>query len=169
MDFSDKLLDALRGHVFHVTSLLSLQKIETDGFIDTNKDLRYGTPFGFPSSYGRYKGYVCLFDLRSKSTEDIRFAHDCLPFTYPRRQLGSRVAYLLLSESSIPWLISQEKAIKDIGEDSARRWHWVPRVECWFPGRITLDFIGSVLSVDFDREIVTYEELTNHRQHTDSL
>lgn len=167
MDFTDTLLDRLRGHVFHVTSLSSFRKIQTDGFIDTNEKSQYKTPFGFPSSYGRRKGYVCLFDLREKSNEDIRFAHDCLPFTHPTRQLGPLVAYLLLAESAFTKLISPEMAVKDVG--AHRSMAWIPRIECWFPGQITLDFVSSVLSVDFDRETVTRLELANHRQQTYGL
>jgi hypothetical protein len=166
MDFSDRVLGRLRGHVFHVTSLQSFKQIEADGFIDTNEHGRYQTRFGFPSSYGRRMGYVCLFDLRDRSDDDIEFAHLCLPFTSPR-QLGDLVAYLLLSSAAFPQLISEQAAINDVGAHASR--DWVPRLECWFPGRVPLEFVSSVFSVDFDKETMLDLEVANHRLHSDNL
>jgi len=83
VDFADRVLERLRGQVFHLTAKRSYEQIVAAGFIDTNEDSRHPTPFGFPSGYGRRKGCVCLFDLRTASDDDIRFAHPCSLFRVP--------------------------------------------------------------------------------------
>jgi hypothetical protein len=162
MDMCDEILAALRETVFHVTRESSLIGIRRSGYIDTNPTGQYATPFGFPSSYGRRKGYVCLFDLRGKTDEDILFGHDCLSFTHPVA-LGDRVAYLILSSGAHDELIPEHDAILDIGEHCSR--DWVPRIECWYPGPLSVSHISAILHADFRRRTLGREQIANNPSH----
>ena len=156
------ILDQLRGNVFHVTSENSLSSIRQQGYIATNETGLLDTPFGFPSSYGRRKGYVCLFDLRGKSDADIQFGHDCLCFTHPSA-LGAHIAYLLLSGAAHCEIITESEAKRDVGPHGS--WDWVPRLECWFPRDLPFDSIKSILHADFGTGTLTIERLANQQVH----
>ena len=158
MDLPSQILPPLQETVFHVTREASLIGIRQDGYVDTNRDGRYETPFGFPSSYGRRKGYVCLFDLRDKTDEDVQFGQDCLSFTQPVA-LGHRVAYLILSPTAYDELISEHNAILDVGEHGSR--DWVPRLECWYPRALPINRISTILHVDFRKQTLENERRAN--------
>lgn len=149
LDLPDRVLEMLLGRVFHVTSSASWLNIQAAGFIETNERARHETPFGVPSSYGRRKGYVCLFDLRGKSDEDIKEGHLRLPFTRPH-QLGAVAVYLLIAPLAFPNIIDEEAAIQDAGSRD-----WIPGIECWYPSPVSVDLIESAVTVDFELETIS--------------
>src|SRR3989337_4365420 len=69
--FKDKLLGLLRDKVFHVTTAKAFENIQKDVFIYGNQDAKYPLNPTSLNSFGRCRGWVCLFDLRGKSDEEI--------------------------------------------------------------------------------------------------
>jgi len=62
------ILPLLKNEVFHVTSIENFQQILKDGKVISNADKKF--KYSYPqseNSYGRKRGYICLFDLRNKT------------------------------------------------------------------------------------------------------
>jgi hypothetical protein len=57
------LLPRLRDRVFHVTSQENFEKIREAGAILHNRDERFPLNAASEASFGRRRGWVCLFDL----------------------------------------------------------------------------------------------------------
>ena len=141
------LLPELVGQVFHVTRYAAYEHIVQSGFIHSNSDGSFGEPFpGSRNSYGRAKGYVCLFDFCDKTPEAISWALDCCNFL-EANHLGDRIAILLMAAELFDSLIPASSAFASGGQDKL----WVPEVECWYPGSIPLHFIAEVLDVSVVR------------------
>ena len=105
-NYKKGLLVQLREKVFHLTTAEAYKKIKQDGFVFNNKDGRYPINTGSSKSFGRSRGWVCLFDLRGRSEEEIEEALFRYPFINPpwfQKNLvsysESRLAYLILSEN----------------------------------------------------------------------
>ncbi len=133
------LLPRLIGPVFHVTSWKGYEGILKSGAILSNQDGRFG--FTFPqseNSFGRQRGYVCLFDLRSVPGEDLKLALRKFYFLNPH-WCDDRPVFLLLSDAFhhelIPWTAGDAEGIR------------IPDVEAWYPGNIELEKISNVLEV----------------------
>lgn len=82
----------LKGKIFHVTSQHSAKQILKTGFIKSNKDGSLGYNFS-ENSFGRKKGYVCLFDFRTASDDIIKKSLECFNFLSFRKYEG-KMAYL---------------------------------------------------------------------------
>lgn len=82
-EYRDELLGLLREKVFHLTTAKAYRKIRKEGFIFSNQDEKYPLNTGSLKSFGRYNGWVCLFDLRCKSDEEIENALMCYYFLGP--------------------------------------------------------------------------------------
>ena len=140
-----KVLPLLMGKVFHVTSFKSYYVILRDGMIKTNKERDF--KFTFPQSeisYGRKRGYVCLFDLREKSNDIIEEALGRFYFLNPPYSQNKPV-FLIISPrlySSLV-LINDAKAKEEIGYKEM----YIPDVECWYPGSISLEYVEEILEV----------------------
>jgi hypothetical protein len=127
----------LRGQVFHVTSTEALESIQRAGSIISNQDGRFG--FTFPqskNSYGRERGYVCLFDLRGASEEAVSDARTKFNFLHPT---AADPAFLFVQEahhpSLVPWTEAPTGAML------------VPYVEAWYPGHIPVSALSHALAV----------------------
>lgn len=145
-EFDALVLPRLVDNVFHVTRYSSFESIVKSGQIDPNSDGHLGDAFpGSASSYGRCKGFVCLFDFRQKSQEDISCGIGSCDFRY---KLEDRLAFLLPRAEAFPKLIPGSEAYKDT--DCQGRL-WVPKVECWHPGALPLRLAAQVLDVCVSR------------------
>jgi len=77
LELEKVVLPKLLGSVFHVTNVAGLKGIRKDKMIRNNKDARF--PFTWDQSarnYGRNRGYVCLWDLRNITNEQLDVALD---------------------------------------------------------------------------------------------
>ena len=131
------------GKVFHVTSYESYYGILRDGIIKPNKEGEFN--FTWPQSeisYGRKRGYVCLFDLRNKSNDIIEEALMKFNFLNPFYS-QNRAVFLILSPQLHSSLIYDVKAKEEIGYKEM----YIPYVECWYPNGISLDYIEEILEV----------------------
>jgi len=141
-NLKEELLPLLFGKVFHVTTKDAYFSIMDEKIIRNNMEGKYEFAASqSKNSYGRKRGYVCLFDLRSATTEQIDHALDNFYFLNPRWQ---RSAYFFVVSSSV-WsqLIETSVAKSEIGFKEM----WIPYVECWFPKDLLLDHIDEVIEV----------------------
>ncbi len=81
--YKEQLLGLLRDKVFHVTTAKAFENIQKDGFIYGNQDAKYPLNEGSLKSFGRCRGWVCLFDLRGKSDKEIENGLNCYYFLMP--------------------------------------------------------------------------------------
>ncbi len=141
------LLPGLVGQVFHVTRYAAYEHIVKSGFIHSNADSSFGESFpGSRNSYGRAKGYVCLFDFRDKPPEAISWGLDCCNFLEANHR-GDRIAILLMTAGLFDSLIPASSAFASGGQGKL----WIPEVECWYSGSIPLHFVAEVLDVSIVR------------------
>ena len=135
----DELLPTLMGSVFHVTSCSSYRSILRAGAIQNNKDNRFD--YTFPqsiNSFGRKRGYVCLFDLRRVPNEKLDLALDKFYFLNPHR-CNDNPIFLVLDEAFhadlIRWTAGSICEVR------------IPYVESWYPGDIELSKVRRVIDV----------------------
>jgi len=155
----ETVLPMLREKVFHVTSFKAYRGIVQDNAIKASK--KYSNSLSSEISYGRNRGYVCLFDLRNKTDAVIEEAMRHYYFLNPFNQNIS--IFLILSRTDYPKLIYDTKAKKEAGYKEK----YVPHVECWYPGNITLKYIDEILEVRItgqDDGYNPYEKLTKEQK-----
>ena len=149
------LLPHLTANVFHVTRHSTLDQIVASGCIDPNVSGAFGNSFTQSvNSYGRYKGYVCLFDFRAKTDEAISWGFDCCNFLHSRT-LGDDLAILLLSAKATAELIPATAAFAETRGIKV----WIPEVESWYPGPVPLCAIERVLYVHIERTPIPEDSL----------
>lgn len=154
-NYHKELLGQLRGKVFHITSVDAYEKIKQDGFVFHNRDGQYPTNTGSVKSFGRNRGWVCLFDLRNKSEEEIEDALFRYYFVNPpwfSKNIGdfseSRLAYLILNPHCHDDLILQNEQLRgEIWSDSLRCTQFVPQVECWYDEKLSIECVQQVFLV----------------------
>lgn len=147
-ELREKLLPVLKDKIFHVTSYSRFEKIEEAGFIKSNVNGELG--YTYPqseNSYGRKKGYICLFDLRRKTEEEIQHGLDCFYFL-GIRQLSNKQVHLILKDEYYAKLIYTEQAKAEIGFTEM----WIPYVECWYPEDLPLSNIKGMIIVNIQRD-----------------
>ncbi|VAV83248.1 hypothetical protein MNBD_DELTA01-1484 [hydrothermal vent metagenome] len=106
-DIRKKILDLLRGKVFHVTKYSAYQSILKSDAIETNVDGRFGYTYSM-SSTGRKADCVCFFDLRNKTQKVIDRSINGLDFM-DSRIFGEKIVYLFLVSDFHEELISPRK------------------------------------------------------------
>ena len=151
------LLPHLIGNVFHVTRHSALEKIVESGMIDPTARGALGNSFPqSANSYGRHKGFVCLFDFRAKTHEAIAWGLDCCSFLNSRT-LGDHLAIVLIRAEATISLIPPSVAFAETGGAKV----WIPEVECWYPGPVPLHAIERVLDVHVERSPIPKGSLLN--------
>ena len=152
--YKDKLLGLLRDKVFHVTTAKAFENIQKDGFISENQDAKYPLNPTSLNSFGRCRGWVCLFDLRGKSDKEIENGLNCYYFLMPSwfKELNesehyteSRLVYLYLSHAYYKDLVPTREASE--ARKNGKPSHSIPEVECWYPGNIPIGHIEKSLCV----------------------
>ena len=96
----------------------------------------------YENSYGRKRGYVCLFDLRDKNRSIIDEA--LLKFYFLNPGYGEKVVFLILNTQLYPELIDYQQAHEEVGFKEK----WIPYVECWYPRAISLNNIEEIMLVN---------------------
>jgi hypothetical protein len=140
-----ELLPCLEGAVFHVTRATAFESILSSGWVFSNSDARF--PFTFPQSsnaYGRRRGYVSLFDLRDISDDEVQEALDRFYFLDPFHERDDPV-FLFLDPSAYTDLISWRTTRNDYSE------MWIPFVESWYPGDISVAVLHHALRIKVER------------------
>lgn len=144
--FRDDLMDHLRGRVFHLTPTDLLKQIKRAGNIFHNQSGNLKLHTSSHASFGRKCGWVCLFDFRGLTDEeldDTLFKYNFLrPQWLIHRSLKwtkSNVTYLFLHPTHYDELIPNSN-----GERGA---FFIPKTECWYPGNLPLGKIEEALSV----------------------
>jgi hypothetical protein len=147
-ELKKKLLPILKEKVFHVTSFTRFEKIEDSGFIKSNSSGEFGFTYSVSeNSYGRKRGYICLFDLRNKTEAEIDNGLECIYFL-GARELGDKQVHLILKAEYYSKLIHTAQAKKEI----RFREMWIPYVECWYPEDLPLANIEEVIIVNIIRD-----------------
>ncbi len=148
-----ELLPHLRGKVFHVTSRNKYEAILISGGIMNNRDGFHGINTSSLHSYGRLRGYVCLFDLRNFNEEMISEVLEKYNFLRPAWFGKMRptfeewnLTYLLLSPSNYQNLISYDAASHEIGVNGNGSLA-IRKAEAWIPERIPLEWIETIYNV----------------------
>jgi len=146
-------LNRLRGKVFHLTTKKAFEKIKTDGFIFNNKNGRFGLNTSSENSFGREQGWICFFDLRNKSDQDIEetlirynFLGPSWFCEYGVEFSEMNMAYLILNSSSYDKLIRNESP-KSSWIENKKGMMYIPETECWYPGDLPLSFIKETIVV----------------------
>ena len=144
-DLDGKLLPLLRNKVFHVTMEVSYRGILESGYIDPKFGRKYGKNWE-GDSYGSKRSLVCLFDLRKITDQEIDdFLCRC-DFLYDQK-FGDFTAYLIISESCFQALIPNEVAVSETHYSE----FFVPLLEAWYPGRLSVGNVQKVLLVHKER------------------
>ena len=153
-EYADQLLGLLRENVFHITTAKAYRRILKDGFIFGNQDGKYPINTGSLKSFGRYRGWVCLFDLRGKSDKEIDEGLMVYYFLKPswfneyfQQYTESRLVYLLLSPDAYDYLMPNHEGGKLLTPDGSAYTQYIPNVECWFPGKLPVALVAKALCV----------------------
>lgn len=145
-ELENKILPLLVQKVFHYTRYSSYLRIFEDGFIDTNQNGKYGFNWS-ENSYGRKRGYICLFDLRNTTEKILNNALECFNFL-GNHAFGNKFVYLILKEELYSDLIDYQQAYSETeGKEK-----YIPKVECWYPNPIHLQKIQKVIVVNLINE-----------------
>lgn len=142
-DLRDRLLPRLIGTVFHVTSGENWPSIRKLGKVASNRAGKHG--FTFPQSeksYGRRRGYVCLFDLRIKSPEQIQDTLDKFYFLNCHK-FDNHSVFLLLAPEAVEWLVSPPRTHAEVQYKEL----WIPESEIFYPADLPLEAVATVLDV----------------------
>ena len=152
-DYVEDLLRRLRGSIFHLTTKKSFELIREDGFVLHNKERRFALNVASEKSFGRSRGWICLFDLRELSREDIEDTLDRYYFLDPSwfKQYEpdfteSNLAYLYLHPKAYAEIVPNETAMR-VWQETKRYEHYVPKTECWYPGDMPLACVEKILLV----------------------
>lgn len=138
-----RILPLIVNTVFHVTNKVAFDGIIRDGSIRNNQNNDFYYSFGqSENSYGRKRGYICLFDLRDKSDEVIDEALMRYNFLHPFYS-EKKTYFFQISAAIYPSLIDTSEAKKEIGCSEM----WIPNVECWYPSDLSIDYIEKVTQV----------------------
>jgi hypothetical protein len=142
-----------REKVFHVTTTVAYGRILKEGFIIGNQDEKYPLNAGSLKSFGRRLGWICLFDLRGKSDKQIEDALTAYYFLAPgwfkeyfRDYTESRLVYLFVSATYHDQLAPNQEGRKS-WNDSSGYVQYIPNVECWFPGQMSIGLIEKAICV----------------------
>ncbi|MFZ1746143.1 MAG: hypothetical protein WBO24_00960 [Nitrospirales bacterium] len=155
--YKDSLLASLKGTVFHITSQHAFNLIQTSEAIEHNKEGRFKLNTNSEMSFGRFRGWICLFDLRNASSELITDSLDRYDFLRPPGDLGRishadrkecELAYLILDTTFHNHLIPYEKFNEHV-ENTGQYSMAVPEVETWIADRVPIIWIEKVILANF--------------------
>ncbi len=163
--YKERLLAALHGTVFHLTSQHALKLIQESVAIEHNKNERFKLNTNSLKSFGRLMGWVCLFDLRNATPELITDTLDRYNFFFPPGDLGREtsngLAYLILDSTYYDRLIPYEtfnEHVRNTGEYPMA----VPKIETWIPDKVPLTWIEKVILASID--VILTDEQIQHYQ-----
>lgn len=149
--YDDEVMYHLGGTVFHLTTAKAYRNIRKTKAICSNANGQFPVNTASENSFGRCRGWVCLFDFRGKTDaeiEDGRLRYNFLGpswfWQYFKEYKKLDIIYLILSESCYHEIVPNKvawEAFRATGEYK----HFVPDVECWFPDSLSLTKIRKTL------------------------
>ncbi len=149
--FNEQVIDFvdtnLVGNIFHITSKERFNDIQSDGFLKAMTE--YDT-FGSQSKscYGRKRGWVCMFDFRSVSDEQIENSFQCCLWELLTGKLVEPVALIIHKDVHLG--IKFQDEIKLSYRNQVIPGLCVPDTECWYPGNIPFQKMN-VIETNFKR------------------
>lgn len=154
-NYNNELLGHLRETVFHVTTIQAYESIQREGFfIYSNNKGEYSINTGSQLSFGRHRGWVCLFDLREKSDKEIEDTLFCYNFLRPRWFAKHWADY---SEWTLVYLLLSSKCYGHIVtkplNDGTVYTQYIPKSECWYPEDLPLNCIQKVIQVNIHEQV----------------
>jgi len=165
-EYKEQLLGLLRDKVFHVTTVKAFESIQKDGFIYENQNAKYPLNPTSLYSFGRCKGWVCLFDLRGKSDKEIENGLNCYYFLMPSwfREFNKSEYY---TEWRLVYLYLSHAYYKDLMPNRVASQHekpsqFIPDIECWYPGNIPIGYIEKSIYVRIRHTINLNSYLDRH-------
>lgn len=149
-DIPNCLYSMLNGCVFHITPYERFEEIKASGSIQANRDGKLGLNFS-KKSFGRHRGWVCLFDFRK---ELERIAKDSFYkwgfFFHNEDRFGNKLSFLFIDPIYHDKLITWQEA-----KDEKEYTQLIPYAECWYPGDVSFNMIYNVTHVDIIRKPLT--------------
>ena len=152
-DFEEDLLERLRGNIFHLTTKRAFELIKEKGFVYHNKNNEFALNPMSEKSFGRNRGWVCLFDLRKQSREIIdetlikyNFLRPSWFIRHEPEFTELNLAYLFVHPRVYNRIIPNDTANK-VWLETNKYEHYVPKAECWYPSNMPLECVGKVLLV----------------------
>lgn len=158
--YQGDLLARLRGNVFHLTSITAFREIQKSGCISHTQKSPHGDSL---KSFGRSKGWICLFDLRDISPQEMSEALNRYYFLKPHwsekfsgEYSESDFICLFLSDSYYEHLIpngmgrSQEKSKNVL---------YIPKVECWSSKDIPVSHFREILHVKIKVKVSPFSRI----------
>lgn len=146
-DLRVALLPRLRRSVFHVTSQANFKKICRSGAIMHNKNARFRLNVTSENSFGRRRGWICLFDMRYCDGSALEKTLSSYNFLQPRSftryhsdHTTTVIAYLILHPKFYKYLVPNRFARK-----VSPYGHYVRNTEVWYRGSICLSQIQRAL------------------------
>jgi hypothetical protein len=147
----------LRGSIWHLTSPLGISGIKKSGYIEPNLGSHKYTFPQSENSYGKLKGYICLFDFFSVDEKEFLYTFyrwRCFfwhhkPFT---------IALELNREYLMSNLILNQIARQEVGYKKV----WIPYVEVWYPKRIPISAIDRYFVI-YNHEKSAFLEVTKDK------
>lgn len=148
-EVESKILPLLKGKIFHVTSQSAYKAIKKSGYILHNNDNKFKHSFGqSENSYGRNKAYVCLFDLKNVTAENIKEHLYDFDFLKLKAFKNKANVYFIISEKLHQNIISNAEAYEELKINKKHK-IIVPYLECFYPRKIDLKDIEHVLIVKY--------------------
>lgn len=150
-DCREKLLEYLDGEIFHLRPYKDYEKIISSNHLRNSRDGKYCASPSSENSFGGNRGYICLFDLRDQSDNNINNGIELYNFTLPswfksvhETYNEYNLCYFILCKSLYCKLIPNEEGRKQhikTGEN------YIPYLEVWHPTEINLKDISKILLV----------------------
>ncbi|MDP8204993.1 MAG: hypothetical protein P9L95_10730 [Candidatus Tenebribacter mawsonii] len=159
-ELKENILPTLQGKVFHVTNAENYESIKKDNIIKNNKDKLYKYSYTMSeNSYGRKRGYICLFDLRNIKDKELADTLLKYYFLNPFSE-GVNPVFLVLDKAAYHSLISWETAKKEVESNEM----YIPYSECWYRNSIDLSLISEAIIlnipiVPFDGVVRNFDDL----------
>lgn len=150
-NYRDKLLNHLRGNIFHLTNYTNYKNIQNDGVIFNNKDEYFPLNTSSKGSYGRLKGWVCLINLVDFS--DVIINNSLMKYNFlSSEEINNTthintLVYLIYNSKYSDELIPNSYASENQMVDGVYPLY-IPFVECWYPGNLPLEKITKILKVN---------------------
>ena len=152
-DYLEDLMCHLAGQIFHLTSEASFKLIQKEKYIKNNKNGEFQLNVSSDNSFGRKNGWVCLFDFKNKTEEEIQKTISCYTFwgpswfwEYTEDYKKIALAYLIISPECFDQIVPNSRA-PEVFKKTGEYQQYIPKTECWFPGKVPISCVKKVIIV----------------------
>jgi len=142
-ELEEIVLPLLRGRVFYVTTEEAFNDICRSGWIDSQRQVEFFfSPARSANCYGRNRSWVSVYDLSNGAESEIKKALTGY-WLFRNFRIEHTYVFLMVVESAWPSLISWKHASREVGGKEL----FVPFVEAWYPGNMSIDLFSESLAV----------------------